>query len=89
MGKPKQVSSPVIRGNTEVAEEAKARVAEAGGRLLAAEADYLTVHGWAPTVVASPGGAGVVYWSHKGTTLRQAQAVNLQKLDDPLMGDRR
>ena len=85
MGKPKQVSSPVVRGNTEVPEEAKTRVAEAGGRLLAAEADYLTVHGWAPTVAANPGSTSTVFWSRKGTTLRQAQAVHLQKLDDPLM----
>lgn len=84
MGKQKP-ATPIPRGNTDVTPESRPRLADAGGRLLAAEAEYLTAHGWAPSVVANPEGPGTVYWTLKGTTLRQAQAVHLQKLDDPLM----
>lgn len=66
------------------------READAGGRLLAAEADYLTAHGWSPIVLLSSGkvvGGGEVYWTRRGTTLKQDKAVGLQKLEDPLMAD--
>lgn len=85
MGKPKPDTSPVIRGNTEVPPDKRQHFADVGGRLLAAEAEYLTAHGWRPSVVNHPKELSTVYWSRNGTTLRQAQAVHLQKLDDPLM----
>ena len=60
--------------------------------LLVAESDYLTAHGWKPTSILGPSGdegPAKVWWSKKGTTLQQAKAVALQKLEDPhMLGER-
>lgn len=71
-------TTPLFRNK--VPPEGKAgEVNEAGGRLLAAEAEYLRAWGWSPLVPSEPGGP--VFWECRGTRLRQAQAVHFQKLE--------
>jgi len=51
---------------------------EAKGRLLAAEAEYLTASGWKPVVV----GVGHVKWQHNKHLYDQDSAVLTQKQYD-------
>lgn len=60
-------------------------VAEAGGRLLAAEAEYLAAWGWAPLVRENPGHKSDILWTRSGVTLQQFRAVQLQKVEDAEM----
>lgn len=65
------------------------QISEATGRLLAAEAEWLTAWGWTPWVVqkADPmlEQVGVVKWSKdNGTKHSQCEAVRIQKATDPV-----
>lgn len=89
MGERKK-AAPKTRQSTNavIQMQVAAQRGEAAGRLLAAEAEYLTAHGWTPNVVvpSSPldGGFERVLWvSPQGVTLRQSSAVEQVKREDP------
>ena len=87
MGKPKkETPKPRQSYNAVIQMQVAQQRGEAAGRLLAAEAEYLTAHGWRPAVVTTPtlddGLPRVMWISPRNFTFRQSHAVEIVRSED-------
>jgi hypothetical protein len=90
MGKPKQEKPKTRQSyNAVIQMQVAARRGAAAGFLLAAEAEYLTAHGWQPHVASGPLDEGFPYvrWvsPRGGIAFQQSHAVEMVKKEDPLL----